>query len=201
MAIESIRAILSSLNQGEAWQQQQEFDRLLKSWTEVVGPVVSQHARPLELRDRRLVVTTSNAVWAQQLRFECPRILAKLNRQLAEPLQEIRFSPARWHQSSVQATELLSARLPCHPSRLSPRIQNHRPSPQPKSRADDTVPQTAQAAFQRWANRVRSRSQGLPLCPQCFCPTPVGELQHWSVCALCGVKPGVKPRLESHSED
>lgn len=190
MTIESIRSILRSLNQGEAWQQQQEFDRLVKSWSEVVGPLVSQHSRPLEFRDGRLWVATSNAVWAQQLRFECPRILAKLNRQLAQPLREIRFSPARWHQPPVSPTGRSSPTEPQHPSRRSTPNKNDPTSKLPlKFRADGAVAQTSQAAFQQWANQIRSRSQGLPLCPECFCPTPLGELQHWSVCALCAIKP------------
>lgn len=190
VTIEPIRSILRSLNKGEAWQQQQEFDRLVKYWSEVVGSVVSQHTRPLEFRDGRLLVATSNALWAQQLRFECPRILAKLNGQLAQPIQEIRFSPARWHQSPLPATELSNSAQLQHPSRRSPRGENDPTiDPPVKFRNDSAVAQTSQAAFQQWADRIRSRSQGWPLCPQCFCPTPLGELQHWSVCALCTVKP------------
>ncbi|NEP50291.1 MAG: DUF721 domain-containing protein, partial [Moorea sp. SIO3C2] len=30
--------------------------------------------------------------------------------------------------------------------------------------------------------------QNLPLCPQCKCPTPPGELQRWDVCGLCAIK-------------
>lgn len=188
--IESIGAILKSFHRGAAWQQQQEFDHLVRSWSEVVGPVVSQHTHPLELRDGRLLVATSNAVWAQQLRFECPRILAKLNAQLAQPLQEIRFSPARWHQPSVPTTELSNTATRQHPSRRSPDTGNNPTTNLPlKPSFDRAVAQTPQAAFQQWADQIRARSQGLPSCPQCGCPTPPGELQHWSVCALCAVKP------------
>lgn len=195
--IESIGVILKSLNRGAVWQQQQEFDLLVRSWLEVVGPVVSQHAQPLELRDGRLLVATSNAVWAQQLRFEAPRILAKLKGQLAQPLQEIRFSPARWHQPSVATRELSNSATLKHPSRrsrsdspgVSPHTENDPTiNPPLKLKLDRTVAQTSQAAFQQWADQIRWRSQGLPLCPQCRCPTPMGELQHWSVCALCAVK-------------
>jgi predicted nucleic acid-binding Zn ribbon protein len=219
--IESIGVILKSLNRGAPWQQQQEFDLLVRSWLEVVGPVVSQHAHPLELRDGRLLVATSNAVWAQQLRFESPRILAKLKGQLAQPLQEIRFSPARWHQPSISTGDLSNSAILKHPSRrsrsdspgvsrsdspgvspsdspgvspsdspgVSPHTENDPTiNPPLKLQLDRTVAQTSQAAFQKWADQIRWRSQGLPLCPQCRCPTPMGELQHWSVCALCAVK-------------
>ncbi|HIK30066.1 MAG TPA: DUF721 domain-containing protein [Oscillatoriales cyanobacterium M59_W2019_021] len=182
MTIESIGSILKVLHRGAAWQQQQqEFDLLVKLWSEVVGATVSQHARPIEIRQGVLQVATSNAVWAQQLRFECPRILAKLNQHLTQPVREIRFSPARWHQRPVLAPEPLSSASFDHPSRRSPpETRDESPSP--------PVALTPQAAFQRWADKVRARSRGLPLCPQCRCPTPPGELQYWSVCALCAVE-------------
>jgi predicted nucleic acid-binding Zn ribbon protein len=28
----------------------------------------------------------------------------------------------------------------------------------------------------------------LPRCPQCQCPTPPGELERWSVCAVCATQ-------------
>jgi predicted nucleic acid-binding Zn ribbon protein len=45
-----------------------------------------------------------------------------------------------------------------------------------------------QTAFRHWARTMRSRGQSLPVCPACQCPTPVGELKRWSVCALCATK-------------
>jgi predicted nucleic acid-binding Zn ribbon protein len=181
MKIESIGTILKSLNQGAAWRAQQEFDRLVKSWSEVVGATVSQYSRPLEIHDGVLKVSTSNSVWAQQLRFECPRILTKLNGQLSQPLREIQFSPARWHQSPVPHTALSSGSESIHPCRRSHRAE-------PGEMIDRPMPQTSQSAFQQWADKIQARSQGLPLCPQCLCPTPPGELHYWSVCALCAFK-------------
>lgn len=190
MSIESIGAILKSLERGAAWQPPHEFDVLVRCWSEVVGALVSQHAHPVELRHGCLWVATSNGVWAQQLRFECPRILTKLNRQLPLPLQEIRFSPARWHQRPANATEPFSSGVASHPSRRSSqmRCESSR-NPLPQLQRELAIAHTSQTAFQQWANQIQARSRGLPLCPQCGCPTPVGELQHWSRCALCAVKP------------
>lgn len=49
-------------------------------------------------------------------------------------------------------------------------------------------PQTAQIAFQQWAATMKLRSRQLPLCPECQCPAPSGELQRWSVCGICASK-------------
>lgn len=200
MSIESIGVILKSLERGAPWQQPNQFDGIVRCWSEVVGSVVSQHARPVELRHDCLFVATANAIWAQQLRFECPRILAKLNDRLAQPVREIRFSPARWHQQNSIAPEPLSSAVRAHPSRQSSPTRN----PSSSHSTSQLLPplsevQTSQAAFQQWANQIQARSQGLPLCPQCECPTPLGELQHWSVCALCAVKPNASasPRPQS----
>jgi predicted nucleic acid-binding Zn ribbon protein len=35
---------------------------------------------------------------------------------------------------------------------------------------------------------MRSRSQQLPLCPHCQCPTPAGELERWQMCSICATK-------------
>ncbi|MGA7933784.1 MAG: hypothetical protein WCA35_09575, partial [Kovacikia sp.] len=67
-----------------------------------------------------------------------------------------------------------------HPSRLS---GQH--NPRQKLAQELTDPKLA---FQNWAQRVRSRSQNLPLCAHCSCPTPPGELERWEVCALCAAK-------------
>ena len=38
------------------------------------------------------------------------------------------------------------------------------------------------------ASMMRSRSRQLPLCPECQCPTPTGELHRWQVCSICAAK-------------
>lgn len=43
-------------------------------------------------------------------------------------------------------------------------------------------------AFHHWAQKIKTRSQYFPLCPQCQAATPPGELARWGVCSLCVAK-------------
>ena len=54
-------------------------------------------------------------------------------------------------------------------------------APAPEAAPTATPVQT----FHDWAAKIQMRSQRLPKCPRCHSPTPIGELQRWSVCSLC----------------
>lgn len=181
MSFKSLNHILSALEQQSRWQEQ-PFQRLLKCWPEAVGAAVSAHTRPLSMQRDILWVATSSSAWAQNLTFERQRILQKLNLQLPSPLADIRFSTAQWQRPKEpkpadNPTGLWSE----HPSSLVdlpgvPKSQEPPNSPNPNT------------TFQQWAKVMQVRSQGLPLCPQCHCPTPNGELQRWAICSICAAK-------------
>jgi len=184
MSFKSLNHILDSIENQAAWQAQQEFKRLLKCWTEVVGVAVAAQTRPISISRGVLSVATSGAAWAQTLTFERQRILQKLNAKLSSQLVDIRFSTAQWQNKSVSSrspyAEEQSVTWQEHPSRVegmsSAALSGKKPElKEPK------------AAFQHWESVMRERSHLSPLCPQCQCPTPPGELQRWNVCALCAV--------------
>ncbi|BAY12336.1 DUF721 domain-containing protein [Calothrix sp. NIES-2098] len=179
MSFKSVNDILGVLEKQAQWQEQ-PFQRLLQFWAEVVGVVVAKHTRPLSIQRDVLRVATSSAAWAQNLTFGRQTLLVKLNEKLPTPLIDIRFSTAGW-QSSPEVRNPQIAVLPCeHPSYLD--TANHSPS---EAKSHATNPNTA---FGHWAEVMQARSQGLPLCPQCQCPTPPGELQRWLVCSFCAAK-------------
>ncbi len=176
MSFKPLNHVLSSLQNQERWQEQQQFQRLLQCWAEVVGLVVSAQTRPTAISNRSVLwVTTSSSVWAQNLAFERHRILEKLNARLIKPLTDIRFSTKYWQNSPVrhQSSETEQPWRD-HPSRVSG-----------LSKPKKTGSKDSNNAFQHWAGIVQSRSRQLILCPKCQCPTPPGELQRWSVCAIC----------------
>lgn len=90
-----------------------------------------------------------------------------------------------------------------HPSKLTPsprpsqgkqtqpqkqKTQAKHPKGQTRSPASepDLAPSTTPVqTFHDWAAKIQMRSQRLPKCPRCDSPTPIGELQRWSVCSLC----------------
>ncbi len=184
MSFKSLNHILGALEEQNRWQEQ-PFQRLLKCWSEAVGSPITAHTRPLSIQRGVLRVATSSASWAQTLTFERQRILEKLNAQLPSPLVDIRFSTAGWQRSKDSnpgaGNEAATQMWREHPSCLvdAPRV--------PKTSVEPNS-QNPNAAFEHWAQVMQARSHGLPLCPQCHCPTPGGELQRWSVCSICATK-------------
>lgn len=182
MSLRSLQHILGTLQKQSRWQEQ-PFQRLLKCWAEVVGAAVAAHTQPLSIGRGTLWVATSSAAWAQTLTFERQRILEKLNPRLPSPLVDIRFSTAQWHRSSSSsptASQSQDSLWRDHPSCFvaAPRVPT---SGTPNS-------SNPNAAFQHWAKVMQARTNGLPLCPQCRCPTPSGELERWTVCSICAAK-------------
>ncbi|WP_017315003.1 DUF721 domain-containing protein [Mastigocladopsis repens] len=183
MSFKSVNDILGVLETQAKWQEQ-PFQRLLKCWPEVVGAVIAVHTQPLSIQRDVLRVATSSAAWAQNLTFERQRLVLKLNEKQSLGLVDIHFSTAGWQrpQKTHKTQETMSLRE--HPSYVGDEMKL----------PHDLTPTTGNAngAFQDWARTVQARSHGLPLCPQCHCPTPLGELQRWRVCSLCAAKQSSK---------
>lgn len=157
------------------------WQKLLQSWAEIVGPVVAAQTYPVALHRGTLRVATSSSAWAQSLTFERYRILTKLNTTLALALVDIRFIPGQ---------DLRSLTLPSPLTESGAHLGLHHPSRVPGVAARPLLSASLdpQTAFQRWATHIQQRGRSLPLCSQCHCPTPPGELKRWSVCALCAAK-------------
>jgi len=178
MSLKSVNDILGVIEKQAKWQEQ-PLQRLLKCWVEVVGTVVAAHTQPLSIQRDVLWVATSSAAWAQNLSFGRSQLLLKLNEKLPTPLVDIRFSTAGWQHSPLISKEQQTV-LPCeHPSYLGDEVSHRDVKPTIKD---------ANSAFGHWAKTMQTRSHGLPLCPQCQCPTPPGELQRWGVCSFCAAK-------------
>ena len=174
MTLQSFSKILKVVQQQQTWPIPLEFQQIQECWAEVVGEMVAQQSRPVGLSRRVLWVATSSATWAQELQFKRREILQGLNGRLFSTLEEIRFSAGRWYRSSLgKEPEIDGSEHPSFVGELVAPV---------KSQEEGLSPQ---AVFERWAKRVQARSQHLPLCPACQCPTPPGELDRWDVCALC----------------
>jgi predicted nucleic acid-binding Zn ribbon protein len=204
MALTTLNQLVTDLESQASWQGQQQFKKLLMHWSEIVGTAVSQHTRPLDIQRNVLQVATSSAVWAQNLAFERPRIVQKLNDRLSLSLKDIRFSTAHWHADRDRLpplSEEIATLWQNHPSQVAPASETQR-SPiskrqisapqisasQTSERPTKDLPKDPQVAFLNWARQMRSLAHTLPLCPSCSCPTPTGELERWGICALCAAQ-------------
>lgn len=176
MSLNSLDKLLGAFVEQTGWNEQ-PLQRVLNCWCDVVGVAVALHTRPVYVQRGVLSVATSSAAWAQNLTFERQRILAKLNPRLATPLEDIRFSTAGWQRRSDRTVAVTSNKN--HPSCIATTSA---------VKGNRVQAKTPQMAFQRWAEVTRLRSQNLPLCPQCHCPTPPGELDRWQVCSLCAAR-------------
>lgn len=184
--MQSLHHILGRLQSQILTPEQQQFQDLCQCWSEIVGTSASRHTRPVTWHRGVLSVATSSATWSQDLTLKRVQIIHKLHQKLLFPVQDIKFSPAGWRYQQPGAlrvpTDELSQIWQEHPSRVEI----------PISKAGDGATGrsslTPLTAFEGWANRLKLRSQDLPLCPQCHCPTPPGELSRWSVCGLCAMK-------------
>jgi len=187
MAFESLHHVLGSFENRGGWQERQQFKRLLAYWPELVGPDVANQTKPVAIQRGVLKVATSSPAWAQNLIFERQRILEKLNTRLTIELTDIRFSTAQWHSRRNENSSATSGPdanpWQDHPSHVGGFQATH---PSPLLQA--TAPKDPETAFQAWSKLIQQRSQHLPDCPRCHCPTPPGELQRWSVCSLCAAQ-------------
>jgi predicted nucleic acid-binding Zn ribbon protein len=175
MSFKSIDQVLGNIQRSPQWQEQVLL-RLLKCWGEVVGTTVAVQTRPLSIQRDVLWVATSSAAWAQNLTFGRKTILMRLNDKLSTSLVDIRFSTAEWKNSSIAGTEATVSASE-HPSYVADDLIGDRLV---QANIDNAL-----GAFENWAKMMQERSHHLPLCPQCQCPTPPGELERWNVCSLC----------------
>lgn len=175
MPLNSLDNIIGALIEQTGWHEQ-PLQRVINCWADVVGVAVATHTRPVYIQRGILSVATSSAAWAQNLTFERQRILAKLNPRLTNPLEDIRFSSAGWQRPSNR--DVAVTPIKHHPSYIA----------EATTAKNKVAAATPKAAFQRWVEATQERSQNLPLCPRCHCPTPSGELERWEVCSLCAAK-------------
>ena len=181
---QSLNQILDCLQVQLLTPEQQQFQSILDVWATVVGQRACAHTRPISVSRGVLRVATSSATWSQQLTFGRSQMLRRLNQRLSNPLNDIKFSTALWHCQSDLSTsdDDLGDESQHHPSSVPNIVPASTPTVSTPGSSTAVTPETA---FQNWSEMIQRRSQSLPECPCCHCPAPTGELQRWSVCAMC----------------
>jgi predicted nucleic acid-binding Zn ribbon protein len=174
MSFQSLSNILTIIQQRPAWTTYHQYCQVQTCWKSVISPKFLNKTRPVGISYQVLWVATESAAIAQHLTLQRYTLLKRLNRQLSEPLKDIRFSSVQWVQASTEI-------LPQNPSNLQelkPNIDNS-PSKSPET------PKSLDQAFQGWANVIKQRSQQFPLCPYCHSPCELWELERWTKCSYC----------------
>jgi hypothetical protein len=110
--------------------------KLVAVWPEVVGTEVAANARPVQLRDGRLVATTSSSAWAQTLQLMSPLIVDRLNERLGEgTIDRAVFRHAGWESP-----------VPAAPASIPDKTAKPHPAGRRKSPARTAMPPAAQTA-------------------------------------------------------
>ena len=182
MGLEPLHGTITGLTNRPEWQSQQQFEALCRRWSTVVGPAVAARTRPTGNRQGVLQVAVESGPWAQNLTFERRRILKKIKDELPSPLvdslRDIQFSTARWDEAIARSPNPVAPPVTGAPAGRVP--------PSPPSLPVPPAPRpSSQEAFARWAARMQARSQQLPPCPHCHCPTPTAEMDRWNRCGAC----------------
>ncbi|PSR14032.1 DUF721 domain-containing protein [filamentous cyanobacterium CCP3] len=196
MPLDSIHTVIHQLEQQPRWRSRGQFRQVLNHWTAVVGEGVARQAAPVRLDQDVLHVAVVNPMWAQTLTLERLRILAKLNDCLNLNLSDIRFSSGDWYRQNK------SGKIAAAPASSSPELPEwlrQHPSYEPRAIPRSLQrPQTPAESFERWAGMTQQLAAQQPLCPQCQCPCPTGELKRWGRCSICAVE-GLKGPVGRHS--
>ena len=92
--------------------------RVAEVWDEAVGPEIAANARPVQLRQGRLVVSTSSSAWAQTLQFMGEAVRVRLNESLqTDEIRTVFFRHAGWEAPPDRGPAAVQPRA----SRRSPR--------------------------------------------------------------------------------
>ncbi|MGD1861480.1 MAG: DciA family protein [Leptolyngbyaceae cyanobacterium] len=175
--MESIQALMQSLERSPQWRASASLRRILFLWPQLVGEAVAQHSRPTNIYRQVLQVSVSSAAWSQTLTFERSRILQNLHTRLPETqpaIRDLRFATADWHRMTQQSVPTATASNRQHPSWAA-----YSATP------NAIVPQTAGTAFQQWAERKQQQLAHQGRCPRCQSPCPTEEIKRWGVCTIC----------------
>jgi predicted nucleic acid-binding Zn ribbon protein len=182
MSFKSLDNLLTTLQQQPQWENY-HYRQILGVWETVLDPAILSYTKPLAIRRQVLWVATLSPVWAQNLTLQRYGLLKKLNSQLTQPLTDIRFSAAQWHQ--VEELKNLQSSNPLEQSETYSTFLTTLSFPDETEKAPAKSPEEA---FQRWAKVLQSRSEQLPPCPRCQAPVLPQELERWSICGNCATK-------------
>jgi hypothetical protein len=83
---DAVGAVIRSLFREQGLETRMRRYQAWQVWEKVVGPQIAARARPARMRDDILEIRVDHPVWMQQLQLMKPKIIARLNAAIGEPL-------------------------------------------------------------------------------------------------------------------
>ncbi|QUS61124.1 DUF721 domain-containing protein [Synechocystis sp. PCC 7338] len=175
MGLNNLDHLLGHLRRSPGWEQLRRYQLVKEAWQKVIDPRLQDCTKPLGIQRSVLTVAVISPALAQNLQLQRINLLAKLNRELTEPLEDLRFSPLHWHQQHSGKLPEASAPMP-------------RPAPLPLGDRREKVTSAAEA-LEKWLTTLKERAQVFQPCPQCGSAVNPGEIERWGRCSVCATKP------------
>ncbi len=98
MSFTILKAILERVMREQDFKGDIEMYRVFSEWTDIVGPKVAGHTRPVRLGDRLLYVEVDDHLWLAQLKYMKADMLRKIDRAIKPGL----FRDLKFFLKSVQ---------------------------------------------------------------------------------------------------
>ncbi len=177
MSFNSLDKLLQVILSQPQWEKQRRYYELKKCWYEIANHKVTQHTRPVSVKNDTLYVATSNAVWAQELSLQRRGLIVKINRRTEKPIKDLHFASMSWYNNHLVTINMEDdTRQEKHPSLIADSGVNS--SSLEKS-------ETPTEALEKWFEQIKNRTSTWHSCPNCHTSCPEGELKRWGVCAIC----------------
>lgn len=149
---EAVGAVIRQLFQERGLEARLRRYKTWQVWEKVVGPQIAARARPARMRDDILEIRVDHPVWMQQLQLMKPKIIARLNAAIGEPLIRDLFL-----RRGRPETE--SGPGPVRPPEL--RWRSVTLSPEESARIEQTVAAAADPELRRHLQELFSRQTRL----------------------------------------
>jgi|YNPMSStandDraft_1061717.scaffolds.fasta_scaffold52810_2 predicted nucleic acid-binding Zn ribbon protein len=86
--MEKIGDILKNIIKKRKWADKFSIEYLKLNWSKCVGENISNHTKPLFIKNKRLYISVDSPIWSTQLNFLKNEIIEKLNNFLGENIVE-----------------------------------------------------------------------------------------------------------------
>ena len=79
-----LKVLLEKLIQMHGWEDKLDFNKLINTWQDFVGPVIAQHTKPVKLIEGILHIKTDSSVWRSELLIRHDDIVNLINTKLSK---------------------------------------------------------------------------------------------------------------------